>query len=474
MRLAASPRVPTAPLGKTSPELEDRRRTAPVLAAPRSDLLVVMATLFTLAASGFAALGADPWKFHPPRARPQGPLAELARLSRERWDVGLLRVASLAILLAVVALVVAAVCGWSPRPVTLSAVTVVLCAAMVIPPVLLQMALRDATAPWFYTNDSTYQTELAGAVVRGGNSPYGHDYRSSGLQRFYSMDGTERPRFQSLAQLRHYPYFPASAVASAGWTWLPRPWNDYRLFVALATLMLIPAALLFPGQLGVRLAIGAALACNPLSLRLAWFGLGDAPCVLGIVLAFGFAARGRTRSAGAALAMAILFKQFAIAAVPALLVLLAVEHSRRQAWRAALTGAVVLAIGFAPFLAASPSDVYRDTVVYGTSTYRIVGYGLSGVLVRLHLVSRASGRYPTMPLLLGLWLPVTVLLAWLQARGRSAWLAGGCFTASVLLLIAIARVFHASYVIYPLAGVAVSALLALRWVRVGVTAADPA
>ena len=447
----------------------ERPRVAGTPRAPSgADLLIVLGSLFTIVASGFAALGGDPWNFRPHHVHATGPLAPLVRLARHRWDVGVLRAAALVVLLAVVALAVAAVGGWRPRPATLCAVTIVLCAAIVVPPVLLQVGLRQSTEPWFYTNDSTYQIELAGNVVRNGNTPYGHDYRDSGLQRFYSMDGTERARFRGLSQLRHYPYFPASAVASAAWTSLPRPWSDYRLFVALATLGLIPAALVFPGPLGGRLAIGAALACNPLTLRLAWFGAGDAPCVLGIVLAFGLAARGRLRSAGAALALAILFKQFALAAVPALLVMIAVSHSRRDALRAAGTGAAVLAAGLAPFLVASPSDLYRDTIVYGTSTYRVVSYGLSGVLVRLHLMSRTTGHYPMAALLLAVWLPATALTAWLQARSRDAWVAGGCFTASVLVLIAISRVFQESYVIYPLTGVAVSALLALPSLRVGV------
>ena len=48
-----------------------------------------------------------------------------------------------------------------------------------------QVGPRDATAPWYFTNDSTYQIEIAGDPILDGDSPYGHDYGDSGLENFY-------------------------------------------------------------------------------------------------------------------------------------------------------------------------------------------------------------------------------------------------------------------------------------------------
>jgi hypothetical protein len=450
----------TAPAPRGPPIDGGRRHVVP------GDVLIVLGAAFATVATTFPSVGAEGWPFKPGRVHAHGELAALVHLARGRWDVGVLRLGLLVVLLVTLVLAAAAARGWRPRRFTLCALATALAAAAVLPPVLVQMALRESTAPWFYTNDSTYQIELAGGVVRDGSSPYGHDYRSSGLERFYSMHGVASRQTQSLPQLQHYPYFPGSAELSAAWTVLPRPWDDYRLLVALATVLLVPATLLFPGPTAFRLAVGVALACNPLAVRLAWFGSADAPCVLAIVAAFGFAARGRSRSAGAALAVAILLKQFALAAILPLLVMIWLDRSRREAGRAAAAGAIVLAIGLAPFLIASPRDLYRDTVVYGTSTYRIVSYGISGVLVRFHLVSRHSQGYPTVPILLLVWLPLAAGATWLQIRCRSLWAAGGSFTASVLVLLTVARVFQESYVIYPLAGVAISALLAGREISV--------
>jgi uncharacterized membrane protein len=171
--------------------------------------------------------------------------------------------------------------------------------------------------------------------------------------------------------------------------------------------------------------------------------------------------RAHARSAGAALAAAILLKQFALAAIPSLLVLVLIRTSRRGALQAALVGALVLTAGFVPFLAASPMAVWRDTVGYGTGTFHVVSYGLSGVLVRMGVVGRHSTGYPFFGLVALVWLPITAYLTALQYRSQVAWTAGAAFTVSIFVLIAIARVFQESYIIYPLSGLIIGLLLAL-------------
>ena len=158
---------------------------------------------------------------------------------------------------------------------------------LMAPSTLLQLGLRDATAPWFFTNDSTYQAELGGDLVLHLDNPYGHDYRESGLERFYTRDGSvsERVREKEVA-LEHFAYFPGAVITAAAWDLLPKPFDDYRLLVLFATLALLPAALLFRGPLEWRLVLGAVLVCNPIAVRSAWFGQNDAPSLLLLVLAF--------------------------------------------------------------------------------------------------------------------------------------------------------------------------------------------
>ena len=437
------------------------RSATSVLAAPRGPW-VLLASLAGLALVGTLELGASPWPFRPPAVEPTGPLAPLVVAAGGVWDPAIMRAAAVlaGLLVAVAAAVVLIARRWRPAVGVLLSVAVAL--LLLLPGVLLQAGLRQATAPWFHVNDSTYQIELAGELVRGGIDPYGADYRTSGLERFYTFDGTVDPaiREQEVA-LRHLAYFPGTPLTAAAWGVLPAPFDDYRLLVALASLAAIPAALLFRGPLELRLAVGAALAANPLAIRAAWFGTADAPAMLAAVIAFGLLARSRFAAAAAALGAAVLLKQFALVAVPffaAALVMLGA--SRRDLVRAGGVFSGVVAVGFVPFAIADLGALLADTIEYGGATYRIVGYGLAALLLEAGLLDDRFGYYPFLPLVALVWLPVTGLLVRAQLRSGALWPAAAGFAASTFLLFFIARVFMQSYLVWPLAGIAVACLLA--------------
>jgi uncharacterized membrane protein len=126
---------------------------------------------------------------------------------------------------------------------------------------------------------------------------------------------------------------------------------------------------------------------------------------------------------------------------------------------AAAFGGVFLA-GVLPFLVASPSALWADTIGYGTGDYRIVGYGLAPLLVHAGIVNGRSGAYPFALLALTVWLPVTVWLVRNQLRARVPWVGAAGFAASIFLLLFLGRVFQASYLLWPLAGMAIAAVLA--------------
>jgi hypothetical protein len=427
----------------------------------REHTWIVLAAFAAVVLLNVGTLGSDPWSFRPGPVRPHGSLAFVVRLAGEHWDLGLLRSAAVLAGCGVAALAVATlfVRAWRSWVLVVAAFAVV--AALVVPAVALQVGLRDSTHPWFFVNDSTYQIELAGNLVRNGETPYGHDYAHSGLERFYSLDGTVEPgTVDRQVALRHFAYFPGPALAAAAWGVLPAPFDDFRVLVALATLGLLAAALAFPGPLWARLALGTLAAANPLVVRGAWFGTADAPTLALILLAFALALRGRAGWAGASLGLAVLTKQFAIAAIPFFLVTLVVRSGRREALRALATGAVVLAAGFLPFLVADPGALWADTVRYGAGTYRIVGYGLSALLLRAHVLSDRNGAYPFVPLLVAIWLPLTGLLVWNQWRTRAVWAGGVGFTISVFVLLFLGRVFQISYLAYPFTGLVLTGLSA--------------
>jgi Glycosyltransferase family 87 len=420
----------------------------------------LLATLGVLVGITMPGLGSGAWPFDPPSVDPRGILGPLVRVADREWDLGILRSTAI---LAGLLVALAAAASWRfrtwPRWAAIGLAGVV-CAMLLVPAVLLQVGLRDATDPWYFTNDSTYQIEIAGDLVLDGDSPYGHDYGDSGLENFYPAADDEEAAFDRAAR-HHFAYFPGTALTAAAWRVLPRPWDDYRLFVLLATFALLPAALLFPGPLIVRLAVGSGLAANPLIVQGAWFGTADAPALLALVLSFALVVRGHPVWAGASLGAALALKQFALVALPFLAVMLIVARvPRRTLYQAgAAFGGVFLATVL-PFLIADPGALWDDTVAYGADTYRIVGYGLAQALLGLGVIDDRFGYYPFVPLAIFVWLPITALLLWNQWRARTAWVGAAGFSISMFVLLFLSRVFQTSYLLWPLTGIGLALLLA--------------
>jgi hypothetical protein len=454
---------------------------------------VLVGVLFALVAITLPELGSDPWRFRPGEVDPQGPLAPLVRAAGEEWDLGIPRACAFlaALLCGAVAVWLLAARSALPR---WAAVGLVLAVGLLLtaPATLLQLGLRDSTAPWFFTNDSTYQVELGGDLLLDLDNPYGHDYRESGLERFYTRDGSvsQRVREREVA-LEHFAYFPGAVVSAALWDLLPDPFDDYRLLVLFCNLGMLAAALAFRGPLAVRLALGALLVCNPIAVRSAWFGQNDAPSLLLLVVAFALASRRRYGWAAATLAAAVLMKQFALVAAPFLALMIVWEKqqpgeapatalreeapagARPAAPPASLRSALhllrrpalaffgVLAVGILPFLAADPVAFYEDTIRYGAGTYRIVGYGLSAILVEVGVINDREGAYPFALLALLTWLPLTVWLLVVQFRSNDGWVGAAAFAVSILWLMFIGRTFNNYYLVWPLTGAVVAALLAV-------------
>jgi 4-amino-4-deoxy-L-arabinose transferase-like glycosyltransferase len=429
----------------------------------RERAALVLGALGALVCLSVAELGGDPTPWKVGTARAHGVLGPLVRAADGVWDPGLLRaiavLGGVVVVLAWIAVLVVRDRRWRCGIVVAAALAVT--CALVVPATLLQIGLRDGTAPWFYTNDSAYQIELGGDLVLHGHSPYGRDYAHTGMERLYHLDGTPPGPDEQIVALGHFPYFPGMALFGAGARLLPSPFDDARFLVMLCTLALLPAAMLLRGPFPVRLAIGAVLAANPLSVRAAWFGTADAPAVLALVLAFACLQRRRYTGALALIGAAVILKQFAIVAAPFVLLEAWRDGGRRALVRplAALLGVVLLPS--LVFAAGDPGAFWDDTITFGASTYRVIGYGLAGILVNAGIVDR-TGSYPFPLIALLTWLPVTAALLWFQRRDPAPWMPAAGFAASMFVLVFIARVFQTSYLIYPLAGLCVAAVAAAR------------
>jgi hypothetical protein len=425
----------------------------------RREAGAVLGVLGILVAVTVPEVGSDPWPFRGIPTDAEWILGPLVRAADREWDLGLLRAAAIlaGLIVALTTAFVLSVRG--VRPLVVGTVCALVIGLLVVPATLLQVGLRDGTHPWYYVNDSTYQIDLAGELVLDGETPYGHDYRGSGLERWYpAVDADEDvPR----VALDHFAYFPGTALTAAAWRLVPAPFDDYRVFVLLCTLALFAAALLFDAPLPWKLAAGAALAANPLATRAAWFGTADAPSILLTVVAFALVTRSRYVLAAASLGGAVLLKQFALAAVPFLAVaMLTRAVPRPLLYRAGAAFALVLVAGFLPFAIADPGALWDDTIAYGAQTYRIIGYGLAGALVEAGILDDRFGSYPFVPLVILVWLPLTAWLAWKQWRSRRLWVGATGFAASIFVLFYLGRVFQNSYLIWPLSALLVAFVLA--------------
>ena len=179
------------------------------------------------------------------------------------------------------------------------------------------------------------------------------------------------------------------------------------------------------------------------------------------MLAFALVTRRRFGWAAASLAAAVLLKQFALVALPFLaLMLVHAGAARTELKRAALVFGAVVAAGILPFLAADPVAFYEDTVRYGAGTYRIVGYGLSAILLRLGVLADREGAYPFGLIALLTWVPLSIWLLLLQRRAGELWLGERRFSISILWLMFIGRTFNNYYLVWPLTGACAAVLIA--------------
>ena len=112
-----------------------------------------------------------------------------------------------------------------------------------------------------------------------------------------------------------------------------------------------------------------------------------------------------------------------------------------------------------PFLIADPVAFYEDTVKFGAGTYRIVGYGLSAMMIRAGILDDRSGSYPFAIIALLTWLPLTAWLLVQQHRAREAWVGAAAFSVSMLVLLFIGRTFNNYYLVWPMMGAAAAALV---------------
>src|SRR5919197_4714899 len=92
------------------------------------------------------------------------------------------------------------------------------------------------------------------------------------------------------------------------------------------------------------------------------------------------------------------------------------------------------------------------------SSRALTGRNSSRISSSLHRA--CSSEYPHLLFALVLWLPLTVWLLLAQRRAQELWVGAAAFSISMLVLMFIGRTFNNYYLVWPLTGAAVAALMA--------------
>ena len=172
------------------------------------------------------------------------------------------------------------------------------------PPPFSSLACATPPPRGFTPTTPPTRSRSPGDLLLDGDNPYGHDYRESGMERFYTRDGSvsERVREREVS-LEHYAYFPGTVDHLGGVA--PAAVPVRRLPAARAAVHAgwvrgrtgVPGAALAGDSLS-----GAVVVANPIAVRSAWFGQNDAPSLTLMLLAFALVTRERYRWAAASLA----------------------------------------------------------------------------------------------------------------------------------------------------------------------------
>jgi hypothetical protein len=82
-------------------------------------------------------------------------------------------------------------------------------------------------------------------------------------------------------------------------------------------------------------------------------------------------------------------------------------------------------------------------------------------MIRLGILDDRDGSYPFALIALLTWVPLTVWLLFLQRRTTELWIGAVAFAVSILWLMFIGRTFNNYYLVWPMTGALIAALLSL-------------
>jgi hypothetical protein len=284
----------------------------------------------------------------------------------------------------------------------------------VLVPAIALIAFRLKTGVPILMHDGAYQTEEAMRALLTNHDPYGLDYTQTSMRRWHwYVNSALHPSlfhyvYPPLTFLLALPFFAAAqalglpfdvrlvflvAAGLAAWAIVRLPWRWEWRYLCLVALFLDPFFYLPQGRNDI--------------LFLA--------SLLGAVLAW---ERGWPVVACAGVGLALAFKPFALF-FGLLLAVMLVRGRKQEGWSPRQLGLglamllLPLAVSAAPFLGWNAAAYWDDTVSFVAGTdprsFPIQGYGLSSLLLALHVLPGSEARFPFGLVEAAVGLPLLVL-----------------------------------------------------------------
>lgn len=300
----------------------------------------------------------------------------------------------------------------------------------VIVPTIGFVSLRHANGPATNVHDNPIQIEAAIDFLLHAKNPYVETYYNTPLAEWNGgmVHGITNPA------LDHVIALPGHLIMSL-LARLPMHalfgFYDERMFYLIVFILMLWLASRLGKSSEHRLRSVVLLGLNPLLVPFLIFGRNDVLVFTVLLAAFLCLADKRGILAAFLFGLACTVKLFAVAFAPAFLVVLIAQAkgmNLSDRLRASIVPVLVCALTFLalilPFVLWNPSAFYDDVIRYtnGTSatSYPIVGYGLSKMLLNLGVIRTQTDSYPFWILQTIAVVPLLVLFLPKLARKPSA------------------------------------------------------
>lgn len=301
---------------------------------------------------------------------------------------------------------------------------------IVVLPMLAQMTLRAHTDPALFIHDGALQMEEAVRFLLHGKNPYQEEYTATPVARWLGgyVWGVPNPA------LHHFVYPPGHLLLSTVAYGVVRPmlgFYDDRVVYLLAYLGVLMLGYRLGRTPAHRVMAVALLGLNPFFGTYLANGRNDILVTFLLLLVFVAMDRGRWGWAGAAFGFAAAVKPFAWVFIPVFAVAAAFRGDasgigpriRAAVGPLAVAAAVFLPLVL-PFVLWNPAAFYDDVWRYPTGTasssYPIIGSGLSSVFIAAGWIRNRTDYFPFWIPQLLLVLPAVAALLPMVARRPTA------------------------------------------------------